>query len=347
MGTVADRPANSTDVAGIEQQLHGLVQRILAADDGSYDPWLHGYCGELAKRDEVRRYLRYQLDHLALADVDARGARVLDAGCGFGMALVVLGLLGASKLRGIDNYKGMVDTIHAYSAHLPQAIADKLEVTYGDVCAMPYENAEFDLVLSIEAISHYLDVEAFIGEAARVLRPGGALIISDGNNLLNPAVKRKTQAIWNAFENGPAGTQVHGHSVGQSYRERRRAIIARTAPTLSDRECEQLARATAGMVETDVVAAADRYRESGAVPEPPLRRGDVPVSPEGQVMERLFDPYELARQIDAAGFRSTVHGYWGGAQGSRLVRTANALLDRAPRFTLYTAPSFRIAAMRL
>jgi hypothetical protein len=63
-------------------------------------------------------------------------------------------------------------------------------------------------------------------------------------------------------------------------------------------------------------------------------------------MERLFDPYELARTLEAAGFEADVHGYWGGAQGSRLLRAANTLLDRASRATIYTARSFRIVAVR-
>jgi ubiquinone/menaquinone biosynthesis C-methylase UbiE len=44
---------------------------------------------------------------------------------------------------------------------------------------MPYDDGSADIVLSIEAISHHLDVPASIDEARRVLRPAGALIIAD------------------------------------------------------------------------------------------------------------------------------------------------------------------------
>ena len=67
---------------------------------------------------------------------------------------------------------------------------------------MPYADGSFDLVLSVEAISHYRDVGAFIGEAARVLRTGGTLLLSDGNNGRNPRIRRATHALWEEFETG-------------------------------------------------------------------------------------------------------------------------------------------------
>jgi SAM-dependent methyltransferase len=346
--TATDRrrqaPAAERDAA--EDALHTIASRILAARHEAYDPWLYGYCGELANPDDVSRYLRYQLDHLALGGIDPRGASVLDAGCGFGLALVTCGLLGAAKLRGIDNHRGMVETVHAYESELPEDLANKLDVIYGDVSDTPYEDGEFDIVLSIEAISHYLDVDAFISEAARVLRPGGALIVSDGNNGANPLIRRKTRRIWDAFESGPSGSAVNGHVVGKSYVERREAILQDALPELDAAARRQLAVRTSGMVEEDVIAAGQTYVRSGALPQPARGPDDVPVSPEGQVMERLFDPYELAAQIERHGFSCRVYGYWGGAQGSPLLRSANALLARVSRLSIYTARSFRIAAVR-
>jgi SAM-dependent methyltransferase len=334
------------ELAAVESELHAVAQRILNARKDEYDEWLYRYCGELAKPDDVRRYLRYQLDHLALGRVDVRDAAVLDVGCGFGLTLVTMGLLGAAKLRGIDNYPGMVRTIEAYMPELPPELAERLEVRDGDAREMPYADGEFDVLLSLEAISHYLDVDGFLAEAARVLRPGGAFVVSDGNNGANPSVRRKTHEIWRLFESGPDGAQAHGHTVGSSYRTRRREILLRELPELPPEDAERLAERTAGMVEAEVVEAGRRFRDAGVEPTPKLGPGEVPVSPEGQVMERLFDPYELARQIEAHGFRASVHGYWGGAQGNPALRAANSALDRLSRLTIRTAPSFRIVAFR-
>src|SRR5437660_1444086 len=85
---------------------------------------------------------------------------------------------GTERLHGIDNYPAMIDTIEAYKPLLPDDLASRLCVVKGDAAEMPYDDGEFDVLLSIEAISHYLDVDGFLREASRVLRPGGTMIVS-------------------------------------------------------------------------------------------------------------------------------------------------------------------------
>jgi SAM-dependent methyltransferase len=46
-------------------------------------------------------------------------------------------------------------------------------LTGGDVTRLPFANEQFDLVTSIAAFEHFLDVPAVLAELARVLRPGG------------------------------------------------------------------------------------------------------------------------------------------------------------------------------
>ncbi len=45
--------------------------------------------------------------------------------------------------------------------------------------ALPFASASFDLVTCRIAAHHFADVSAFVAEAARVLRPGGRLLIAD------------------------------------------------------------------------------------------------------------------------------------------------------------------------
>jgi SAM-dependent methyltransferase len=53
-----------------------------------------------------------------------------------------------------------------------------------DACApLPFRSASFDVVLSMEGIEHFEDQAGFVRECARVLRPGGRLLLTTPNVL--------------------------------------------------------------------------------------------------------------------------------------------------------------------
>lgn len=111
---------------------------------------------------------------------------------------------------------------------------------------------------------------------------------------------------------------------------------------------ELLAQQTSGMVEQEVVAAGEEYLRTKRVPTSRYERGVVPTDPiSTQVMERVFDPFELGRRIQSNGFSVKVRGYWGGASGQGMVRAANAVLSAMSPVTMRIARGFRIAAIRM
>jgi len=55
----------------------------------------------------------------------------------------------------------------------------------GDACAIPFPDNSFDLVLSKSFFEHVYDVDLALREQIRVLKPGGILVVEDGN-FLNP-----------------------------------------------------------------------------------------------------------------------------------------------------------------
>jgi hypothetical protein len=194
-------------------------------------------------------------------------------------------------------------------------------------------------------------VEGFLAEATRVLRPGGTLLIADGNNGRNPFVRRKTYEVWEAYERGPTGVDVHGHPIGDEFGpfvEVRRQIIEEAFPGSREEDRKALALRTAGMTSAEVVDAARSFFKTGALPDSVYKSGQLSVDPVStQVMERLFDPFRLAREIAEKGFRVKVRGYWGGASGRRVLRLANAFLAGLSPLTIATARAFRIAAQKI
>lgn len=324
---------------------HQLYRQIL--DDGNrsrYDAELWKYCKGYNERKQIEKLVRFVGDLLRLAAVDVRGKTVLDAGCGFGRVALVLAAMGAEKVFGVDITTRRLSTFQQIICDLQ--MEQTLVAEYKSADDTGYPDGMFDLVLSIEAISHYNDVDAFFREAARVLKPGGVLLISDGNNGRNPRIANFTKQVWNRFENGPAG-EVHGHVVAQSYRQIRRDIIAEHFPSLSGEEVDELARRTSYMNKEQVIQAAQDYLATRTLPDSLYDPNRCPVDPRtGAVIERLFDPFELARYMQPFGFRARAFAYFGGASGNPILRAANQILQTLSPITMWLAPSFRIVAVK-
>lgn len=324
-----------------------ISQTIINARLSEYDPWIYRYYKSLETPAGVSKYVRHMRGIIDFAQMDVKGKAVLDAGCGFGLSLVLLGIMGAEKLCGFDLYENMVNTVNSYKKLLPDGLDKRMQVEQADAAAMPYEDNQFDLVISIEAVSHYLDNEAFLTEAHRVLKPGGVLLITDGNNGRNPTIRQNTAQIWEAFEHGEEGQELFGHIIEVPFVLKRERFIKEKYPQLDDQDVAELAKGTSGLTRDDIINRCESFLANGEKPNQYYKLGDLPVDPiKCDVIERLFDPYELAKELEDIGFRTRVTGYWGGASGKPHLRLANSVLSKLSYFTISTAQEFRIAARK-
>jgi len=105
------------------------------------------------------------------------GAKVLDIGCGPARfwAVNAAVLPPDLDLTLADQSQGMVDealkTVTAVQGKW-RAVAGKV----ADVCALPFADKTFDIVLAMHMLYHAGDKERAVSEIARVLKPGGVLI---------------------------------------------------------------------------------------------------------------------------------------------------------------------------
>jgi tocopherol O-methyltransferase len=146
----------------------------------------HGYW---IRGDESKELAQLQLtQHLAeLANVQA-GSSVLDIGCGFGGSSLYLAQKYKASVTGITISSVQVDMARKAAA-AAQSDARFLLMDAEDL-DFPQQ---FDLLWSVESISHYHDRPSFFANAARFLKPGGVFALTDWfkNAGLSPAQERK------------------------------------------------------------------------------------------------------------------------------------------------------------
>jgi len=95
------------------------------------------------------------------------GADVLEIGCGTGLVAARLRRLGARRVVGVDLSPGMLR--HAAERGVPSVL--------GRGTALPFADACFDVVCSFKVLAHVPRWELVLGEAARVVRPGGLVAV--------------------------------------------------------------------------------------------------------------------------------------------------------------------------
>jgi len=130
-------------------------------------------------------------DHVARRFPDAAGLRVLDVGCGAGLAAEALARRGLDVL-GVD---AAAETIaaalaHAAGANLP--LAYRVGVAE-DVLA---EGLRFPVVTALEVIEHVPDPAGFVLTLAALLEPGGLLFLSTLNRTARSFVSAKLGAEY-------------------------------------------------------------------------------------------------------------------------------------------------------
>ncbi len=159
-----------------------------------------GVQGEIY-RDRQAAVLAW-IDSLALAP----GSKVLEIGCGAGFMAVALAERGF-HVYAIDSTEEMVKLARQHAAESGHATQISLHV--GDVYALNFEDGFFDLVMALGVIPWLERVERAIQEMARVIRPGGYLILTADNRarliylldpLVNPALKPLRKSVKGVLE---------------------------------------------------------------------------------------------------------------------------------------------------
>lgn len=113
---------------------------------------------------------------------------ILDVGCGGGNALSKMSNMAPEgKLCGIDHSE--VSVKESKKKNKEDVISGKIEIKYGSVSDLPYDDDSFDLVTGIETYYFWPDPIEDLKEVKRTLKPNGSiLLIFEARSDNNPEI---------------------------------------------------------------------------------------------------------------------------------------------------------------
>lgn len=107
------------------------------------------------------------------------GEHGLEVGCGIGfLACEMAHEVGAAgRVVALDNSPDMVAAARIRAER--EGLAGRLEFVVGDAIRLDLPTAAFDFVVAVQVYLYVTEIERALAEAARVLRPGGRLVVVD------------------------------------------------------------------------------------------------------------------------------------------------------------------------
>ena len=121
-----------------------------------------------------------------------RTAADIGAGTGFiTMGLIERGL----KVIAVDHSKAMLDVL---KNKLP--FSTQLDCRIGEAENLPLKDNQVDYVFANMFLHHVTEPAAAIKEMARILKPGGILVITDMDKHTSMPIKREHHDLWMGFD---------------------------------------------------------------------------------------------------------------------------------------------------
>lgn len=130
-----------------------------------YDAWADSPLGQAYGEDV----------HIRLVDLleASPGDRILEVGCGTGNLLLSLPDIGVDRV-GVDSSDAMLRIAHQKARKMDCGV----QLEHACAEALPFDDASFDAIYSVNALEFAADQERAVREMVRVLKPGGRLILA-------------------------------------------------------------------------------------------------------------------------------------------------------------------------
>jgi ubiquinone/menaquinone biosynthesis C-methylase UbiE len=130
---------------------------------------------ELPRQGATRMQMSMLRTRYGWAAQYAPGKDVLEVACGAGLGL------GWLAERAGQVAAGDIDEANCRIARQTHRWQTNIRIEWMDALELPFQSGCFDVAVLFEVLYYLADVPRFLAEARRVLRPGGALLISTVN----------------------------------------------------------------------------------------------------------------------------------------------------------------------
>ena len=112
-----------------------------------------------------------------------KGKKLLDIGCEAGYITLKLAQKGA-LVTGIDLIEEPIRALRHSLKSQPLKIRQRIKLRVADATKLPFAADSFDIILATEVIEHITHLNRFVKNTAKVLKPGGILLITFPNENL-------------------------------------------------------------------------------------------------------------------------------------------------------------------
>jgi len=228
-----------------------------------------------------------------------------DLGCWLGFPAYLEAAAFNGKVYGIEIQKSFTDTAREWADVID---AKNVNFHYMQNGTIPLETGSVDWILINQVLCNALSdtFENTVREAARILKPGGSLIICDSNNPYHEPVRQRLHDAYLLAEQGNGTPDAPN---GYNFRSRKN-FIKQLDSNLSETDADMLAKGTCYLSNDDIKEAVVNFTSNGTKPtrQFDINSDFVPCNPiNGAALGNPTNPYTLARIAESFGLTTTIN----------------------------------------
>jgi ubiquinone/menaquinone biosynthesis C-methylase UbiE len=308
--------------------------------------FVHYHRGYFSGDWDIQRQVEYFYDVFKRTKADK--ARVLDIGCGFGLMSVFFADFGAAEIVSID---ANTEKIRGFNSLLKWLGMENgsVRVELGDALSLGFPDEEFEVIIANDVLSHVRDLDGFLEEARRLLKPKGRFYIYDNINKLFFPNFFKFRKFWKKVEKGPLDDiAFRGTDERLSFAELRRRMILEIEPDCDALKLKYLVRKTAGMYGEEIKSSVYKFRQKGKIKNPRPFKYRNPKT--GEYPERPINALMISKALRRKGFLCRVLPVFyfiksTGIKGS-MKKGLGLISRKIPSVSLVMTPSFRLLCFK-